>query len=195
MTAVLEEYLHRQTKEKPPPQVPLIYRPTPVIASFDQTLRAMGVVLASVGEEGKILVWHHETIKTPDPGIRSYEETYARTDALLAMTEEFLGIHHGIGHVVIEQPPMGGGFRTESSTFAAYAVSRACRKTGHSYSYMQSRRARVLVVGKGSADSKSAMHHKLAELVPETKSRKWNEHTRDALGNLIAYVIESQEGS
>src|SRR5581483_5915962 len=127
-TTILESYLHRtQAKRKPPERFSFTgIKASPIIVSFDQTLRATGVVVAQVSDHGKVWVLHHETIKTADPGVKSFEETYARTDHLKSQVLELLATNDDIVKAVIEQPPMGGGFRTESSTFAAYAVSRVC---------------------------------------------------------------------
>jgi len=196
-TTILESYLHRtQAKRKPPERFSFTgIKASPIIVSFDQTLRATGVVVAQVSDHGKVWVLHHETIKTADPGVKSFEETYARTDHLKSQVLELLATNDDIVKAVIEQPPMGGGFRTESSTFAAYAVSRVCLAKRLPYTYMQARHARAVLVGGGKVDTKGPAHARLAELVPETSSRKWNENTRDALINLLAHVIDSQEGS
>lgn len=195
MTTVLEDYLHRtQTKRKPPEPFSFTsIKASPIVVSFDQTLRATGVVIAQVSNHGKVWVLHHETLKTADPGIKSFEETYARTDDLKSRVFDLILSNDDLSHAVIEQPPMGGGFRTESSTFAAYAVSRICLAQQLSYTYMQARHARAVLVGPGKVDTKGPAHRKLAELVPETASRKWNENTRDALINLLAHLIDTQE--
>lgn len=196
-TTVLEDYLRAtQTKSKPPERFSFTgIKASPIIISFDQTLRATGIVIAQVSNHGKVWVLHHETLKTEDPGVNSFEETYARTDDLKGRVLDLLLLNDDIERAVIEQPPMGGGFRTESSTFAAYAVSRVCLSQQLPYTYMQARHARAVLVGKGQVDIKGPAHRRLAELVPETTSRKWNENTRDALVNLLAHVIDSQEGS
>jgi Holliday junction resolvasome RuvABC endonuclease subunit len=196
-TTVLEEYLHHtQTKRKPPEKFSFTgIKASPIIISFDQALNFTGVVIAQISDHGKVWVLHHETIRTTNDGLTSFEQTFARTDQLRDKVFDLLVINDDIAEAVIEQPPIGSGFRTESSTFAAYAISRACRGQQIPYTYMQPRHARVVVVGRGNADKKGPAHIKLAELVPETASRKWNENTRDALVNLLAHVIDSQEGS
>jgi hypothetical protein len=194
----LEEYRLR-IQAKParasPRDRPIPLADTGVIVSLDQTLRNTGVVAAHV-REGKIQVLHLETIKTTPRQPRGFLDTFDRADQLAVRYGELIARlrqEQIIEHVVLEMPAVTGR-RTESSAFAAYVAARAADLQCLEWSLMSAQHARLVVAGPGTANDKKAMHRALALQVPETTLRTWNEHTRDALGNLIAYLIDSQNG-
>lgn len=164
------------------------------VLSFDQTLNRTGYVCLAV-RDARVDILLRGTLR-PKPGeLTSFAQTFDLADQLDGMLSMLDFRESWRGKVVIEMPPTGGK-RIESSLLAAYVLHHHYSRSSQSVSMISIQKARTILGGSLARDDKKGGHEALAEYVPESTSRKWNEHQRDAAINGLGYLYTiAQEGS
>lgn len=161
------------------------------ILSFDQTLNATGWVHLGF-EAGELKVYARGTIKTdvktkgPLGNILKAQDLW---DRLLGMDRTEVG---GLwpDEIVMELPAVGG-FRTESSMMAAREVYRyTVQWFTMRVSFISIQRTRAMLGGPKARNVKKLGHQALETWIPESATRTWNEHQRDAAINALGRLIE-----
>lgn len=157
-----------------------------MVLSFDQTLRRTGFVLLEASQ-GQVHVHQRGTARLASE-LKGFEETLDLADSLWIWLEcEYFGDVTG-ADIVYEMPAVAG-HRTESSLLAAYVVrdwaQRRYRTKGRMIPVQQSR---TILGGSAARNDKKLGHQALARYIPQSASRTWNEHQRDAAVNGLAYL-------
>jgi thiazole synthase ThiGH ThiG subunit len=93
------------------------------------------------------------------------------------------------GQQVVESPSVGGGHRTESSLIAGLKVYETAPEKTH---VVSAQHVAWVLTGTARYEDGTARKHavkrSLAQLVPGSDSRKWNEHERDALAAGLTHL-------
>lgn len=196
---VLEDYADKVAGKAPPEwRRPTMedFRTDFKVLSFDQSLNTTGWVYLEVtwNDEGRLIVHVRAkgTIRTKSE-LKSHEEYFDRQDQLLDVLNEEM--HEAIDHpveafpdaVLLERPSIFGK-RKESSLLAASTIRRYCYTWWKMPMLMSIQHARTVLAGSGTRDDKKAGHEALAEYLPESVTRKWNEHERDGAINALAHL-------
>lgn len=173
-----------------PPELGDFFQAQRVLA-HDATLSHCGIVGFTVWADW-IEVWCKRTIH-PKTQRQSYLETW---DKAAELDRELRLLHRDIGYgawSVIEAPSVGGGHRTESSLFAGFLVTQAC--PDNSWTAVSATRVSAVMLGDSrirSEDRKKAIAAAVARLLPETATRGWNEHERDALATGLTWTYDER---
>lgn len=188
--SALEQYRIKIGKRKGEPWAP----PTPddfleshALMCFDQALAATAWVALEFFN-GRILVPSRGMIRT-----KTTETGVLGTILKARQLEEGLqqmGLRDDFDEVVVETPAVHG-HRTESSLMALREVIRFFdgRWTGP-ITMMPIQHSRTLLAGREARDDKKAGHRALAEWIPESVGRTWNEHQRDGAINGLGRLID-----
>lgn len=151
----------------------------PVLA-FDASLANTGWVVMFAMED-RVHVQCHGTIRpqSPDDG---YMGTWRRAaelrDALLA-SSAFLAHRRTRGLIAVEAPPVGAGYRKESSLVAGFMVYQ----TFPGVAVVSPTHVSAVLLGDPrirSGERKKRIKDEVCRLIPEAAGRDWNEHERDA---------------
>lgn len=192
--AVLSEVhsqLQRGKRPAPPPwQPPLVgtFRNRMPVRAWDATLGHCGwVIIERVDRE--VLVRDKGTIHI-DTELTSYLGTWERARLLRAEVRELMDSYPCLPDVV--ESPAVRGHRLESSLIAGMTIwleTVSPSGTGAA----QVSRTHVFAVLTGnprlkSAEGKKAVKAAVARYVPESATRKWDEHQRDALAAALTYL-------
>lgn len=159
------------------------------VLSYDATLTHCGVIGLTAWPD-RIEVWARRTINPATPRL-GYLATW---DKAMELRRELEGIERDLGHgahCVVEAPPVGGGFRTESSLIAGLQVVSA-RPPG-SWTAMVPTHVSAVLLGKPgvrSEERKRLIRAAVIALVPEASGRDWNEHQRDALATGLTWLYD-----
>jgi hypothetical protein len=173
-----------------------------VILSFDQTLSHTGWVTLVV-RNGRIGVMAKGTISTDPGGAGSgfpamFERANQLDDALRELDLDAIG---GIPpDEVVHEMPSVGGYNTESSLLAAREIIRYARDIPGVWNrpkitMISIQHSRFVLAGASARNDKKAGHRALAEFIPDSAGRTWNEHTRDAAINALARLCDLKEAS
>lgn len=186
--AVLDDVhaqLQRGKRPAPPPwQPPLVgtFRNRMPVRAWDATLGHCGwVIIERVDRE--VLVRDRGTIHI-DTELTSYLGTWERARLLRAEIREILESYPNLADVV--EAPVVRGHRLESSLVAGLTV---WLETG----CPQVARTHVFAVLTGnprlkSAEGKKAIKAAVGRYVPDSLTRKWDEHQRDALAAALTHL-------
>lgn len=203
MTA-LNDYKNK--KMKGPWSAPALasFAQNTAVLSFDQSLGATGWVYLLV-RDGKVDLLGRDTLRTKDPeGVTGWRASFARARAVrhaMPKVDDFLSVWADAMQprwpeaVVLEQPPVSG-YRTESSMMAAYEIDAYAQEWWRPTVFMSIQRARTILGGSDARNDKKAGHKALVRYIPESETRQWNEHQRDAAINALGHLYElNQEES
>jgi hypothetical protein len=194
--SALERYASKQVKTPKVWVRPTIgdFRQDHNVLSFDQTLNATGWVHLGF-EFGELKVYARGTIRTdvktkgPLGNILKAQDLW---DRLLSMDRTLVG---GLwpDEILMELPAVGG-FRTESSMMAAREVHRyTVQWFTTRVSFISIQRTRTMLAGPKARNVKKLGHQALGEWIPESATRTWNEHQRDAAINALGRLVELQK--
>lgn len=158
------------------------------ILSFDQSLGKTGWVNLTVNW-GEIQVASHGTLRTVTSN-DGFQGSFDRADRLRdRLFEEHDNLaFHGIPYAVIMEMPAVRGRRIESSFLAAYVVRKYCHEWWEDPTMVSIQASRRNLAGPGTQNDKKAGHEALADYIPETASRQWNEDERDAALNALNHL-------
>jgi len=164
------------------------FAPWQPVLAYDATLTHTGWALLEVSA----LAVHVKAkgIINPSTGLTGYQGTWEKARQL---RDALRNLHHQIGpHVqrVVEAPSVGGGSRTESSLIAGMLVTM--ESPGGAVDISATHVSAVMLGDARirSAERKKAVRAYLAQLLPETTGRDWNEHMRDALITGLTYLCD-----
>lgn len=160
------------------------------VLSFDQSLGKTGWVNLAVGQ-GEIEVAAHGTLRTVTSN-DGFQGSFDRADHLRdRMAEEHDNLAcHGMPYDVVMEMPSVRGHRIESSFLAAYVVRRYCHEWWEDPTMVSIQESRRNLAGPGTQNDKKAGHEALADYIPETASRQWNEDERDAALNALNHLYK-----
>jgi hypothetical protein len=162
------------------------------IFSLDQTLTKTGLVRMEVIGQ-RLLVHSHFTIK-PQTDRDSFWGSYDKAEGLLERLVSELRIWPNVRGIACEMPAVGG-MRNESSLLAGYVAHRAAKIAGKKITMVSMLHARN-VLGGPTCKTKYDLKLVLAQILPASRSRPWNEDERDALGLGLAHLYDlNQESS
>lgn len=185
----LDAYQARvRDRAKPVLQLPASledFRHDHLVWSLDQSLSRTGWVMVQVDSSG-VRVLDRGTLRISTE-LTSHEGTFdkaAKLEAQLAVLSAVC-----IADAVLLERPAVHGQRTESSLLAAYVVLQVDRGAR----MVSIQHARRILGGPQARDDKKLGHQALARYIPESASRKWNEHQRDAAINALGYLYDSKE--
>lgn len=179
--SALEQYAAKiQEKQKPEWSPPTWddFKPSLVVASFDQTFTTTGYVLMMVGNE-EVHIFERDTWK-PWSDATGFQMAYEKTDRLEKLLIAFI-LKHAPERMVYEMPVVMGK-RTDSSFLAGYVFAK---QRGVPISIQHSR---TVLAGPQARDDKKLGHRALVDYIPASGTRQWNEHQRDAAINALGYL-------
>lgn len=157
--------------------------------SFDQSLASTGWVYLVVCE-GKVVVLDRGTIRTDTEltGWRgNFERAHQIATRIASVHERVAETGRAVGVTVMELPAVHG-HRTDSSALAAYEVDRYASEHLTPPLFMSIQASRATLGGTAARNKKKLGHAALATYIPESATRQWNEHQRDAATNGLAYL-------
>ncbi len=160
------------------------------ILSFDQSLGKTGWVNLAVRER-QIQVAAHGTLRTVTSN-DGFQGSFDRANHLREQMYEEHGnlAFHGVPYDVVMEMPSVRGHRIESSFLAAYVVQGYCRYYWQMPTMVSIQESRRNLAGPGTQNDKKAGHEALADYLPETASRQWNEDERDAALNALNHLYK-----
>lgn len=159
------------------------------VLSFDQSLTNTGYVQLWI-RNGFVEVRAKGTLRTATE-LNSFDGSFAQAEQL----EDHMKVFNPPrwpDATVVERPSVGG-FRTDSSLLAAYVVTKHCNLWWHPHTWASIQHSRVVLAGPGKGNDKKAGHEALEHYIPDSITRKWNEHTRDAAVNALAYLYDRKK--
>lgn len=163
------------------------------VLSFDQSLGKTGWINLTV-RWGEIEVGRHGTLRTVTSN-DGFQGSFDRANHLRERMWEQHGnlAFHGIpGEIVMEMPSVRG-HRIESSFLAAYVVQGYCRYFWQMPTMVSIQESRRNLAGPGTHNDKKAGHQALAQYIPESASRAWNEDERDAALNALNHLYKLKQ--
>lgn len=183
----------KEPKRKPewsPPQLIDLAAEISILA-LDQSLGATGWAELTVrrGDDGNgspkpfVDINAHGTVKTSSPHVGHLGTLHQMRMLTTELKNRLLMTSFPWTVLVCEQPPVSG-HRKESSLLAAAAVELAASGT---QVMVQAQHAKHVFTGDHNA-TKAMVRDAMATYAPETLTRKWNEHTRDALLLGLTYL-------
>jgi hypothetical protein len=187
----LDRYQAKQTAKNlvwKPPRL-ASFQADLTVLSFDQSLASTGWIYLVISE-GKVIVLDRGTIRTDTEltGWRSNFERARQISVLIAtVRERVISTQRAVGVTVMELPAVHG-HRTDSSALAAYEVDRYASKHFTPPVFMSIQASRATLGGAAARNKKKLGHAALATYIPESTTRQWNEHQRDAATNGVAYL-------
>lgn len=161
------------------------------VLSIDQSLRSSGWVYFRAWPTW-IEIIDMGTIRPVSDEDEGFSQTYGLAHAL---RDELIKTFRRVlpDDIVFEMPTVQGN-RTESSLLGGYVVRDWAFREKDIWPYMISiQHSRTVLAGPGTGNDKKAGHEALARYIPESTTRKWNEHTRDAALNGLAYLHDLRE--
>lgn len=172
------------------------------VMSFDQSLARTGWVFLRVSE-GRVEVLGRGTLRTVEPeGVTGWRANFARARLLksrMTDVEEFLvRLSEGLtllrwpDAVVLELPSVHGQ-RTDSSMMAAYEISDYCETWWRPTEFISIQQTRTILGGSNIRNDKKGGWKALVRYIPESESRQWNEHQRDAAINALGHLYNLRE--
>jgi hypothetical protein len=196
--ARLDARMERRTDWRPPEFTQM--RERTVILSFDQTLSHTGWVTIVV-RNGRISVMAKGTISTTAGDAGSgfpamFERANQLDDRLRELDLDAIG--GSPPDEVVHEMPAVGGYNTESSLLAAREIIRYARDIPGVWNrpkitMISIQHSRFVLAGSDARNDKKAGHRALAEFIPGSAERTWNEHTRDAAINALARLCDLKE--
>lgn len=189
----------RRSAPAPPPWHPPAledFLPDVTIAAFDASLLNTGWVILRRWLGG-VDVFGHGTIR-PKTAATGYMATWERALLLEAELRGSLAMAFAAREDVlmaVEAPPVGGGYRTESSLVAGLTVWRQAPAKCEVVSAIH---VSSVLLGEPrikSEDRKGAIKLAVARYVPESAGRDWNEHERDALSVGLTTLYDMKEAA
>lgn len=169
------------------------------VLSFDQSLANTGWLYFSV-REAQVLVHARGTLRTSS-SLTGWRANFAQAeqiahamgpqvdDKLMEAPEEV----PRFPEAVVLELPSAHGHRTDSSMLAAYEIDRYSRTWWMPTLFMAIQKSRTILGGSNIRNDKKGGHKALARYLPESASRQWNEHQRDAAINGLAYLHELKQ--
>lgn len=157
------------------------------VQAFDQTLTNTGYVeLMIVG--GEVRVAGRLTIR-PKPPKELDSFAYAFEQASL-LGDEVDDLLMCSSEVVFEMPAVSG-FRIDSSKMAGQVIYDRVRESrlGYKAVMISKNHAASILTGDPYAD-KNEIRKAIARYLPESDTRRWNEHQRDALALGLAHLYD-----
>lgn len=188
MTA-LDAYKTRTMKAAWRPPLIVEFKPYTVVQSFDQTLTTAGYVTL-LARPGEIQVLDRGTLRQSTE-LEGHEGNYDLMDKLwLAL--EALPIELAYQPVAfVRERPAVKGHRIDSSMLAGYIVRDFFQRTyGTVGTAVSIQHSRTILGGSTARNDKKEGHQALARYIPESATRQWNEHQRDAAINALAHLYD-----
>ena len=184
-------FASRRQRKAPPPWSPPDPAALPCghVLALDQSLSSTGWIDFS-SLPGGVIVHARGTLR-PVTALTGYLGTWDKHAQLAAMLGAGeMAARIGAAHAVAwEAPPVGGGHRTESSLMAG-ALLYMLAGPGRAH-VVSAQHASSLLTGT-PRHGKREIGLAVARYVPESASRQWNEHLRDALAIGIAYLLDTK---
>ncbi len=190
----VRERLGRAAVTVPPPWQPPQLGAFPQGAealAFDPSLSSTGWAWLRVAES-RVQVLNKGTIRsaTAETGFMgTYQRAHCIARELAGIFRAVpLYVNHETAQVyrAWEAPSVGGGHRTESSLIAGYLVWEASRGAGTA---VQANHVSSLLCGNPRHDKKE-IAAAVARYIPESATRQWNEHERDAAAVGLARLLD-----
>lgn len=162
------------------------------VLSFDQTLGAAGYAELIRDVTGHIYVRRQATLhpKTERKGFEGTWEKAMELKRLLGLTFRpgWMASDIHLYDILIEHPLVGPGHRPESSLMAGYVICDWAGRLVRSYS---ARHVSSVMCGNPRHDKKE-IAAAVARYIPESSSRQWSEHSRDAAAMALAHLFNLQ---
>lgn len=157
------------------------------VQAFDQTLTNIGYVQFMI-IKGEVRVADHRTIRPkPSKGLDSFTYGYEQASLLGDEVDDLLLCS---SEVVFEMPAVTG-YRIDSSKMAGQAIYDRVHASRFHYKAVMVSKNHAATILTGNKDAgKPEMAEAVARYAPETVSRKWNEHQRDALALGLAHLYD-----
>jgi Holliday junction resolvasome RuvABC endonuclease subunit len=162
------------------------------VLGFDAALRHTGWIKAvwySGASLPAVLARGTINLKTD---VRGYMGTW---DLALQLHDEITSVwaeHHRTGDpVALEAPPVGGGYRTESSLMAGFQVYDISNGNVH---VLAANHVSSVLVGNPYHD-KAEIAAAVLRYFPESGSRTWSEHQRDAAAVVVTLLYDLAHGN
>lgn len=163
------------------------------VLAFDQTLRNTGYVLLVDEVKGPVIKFSG-MIQPEGDSRGSFLDTYARGLHLFESVKELLGsIVDLVDEVVIEMPPVGRAFRSESSLIAGQMIFTAVKKSWSMEPILVSNlsmKSKLLSPEKRAAKPTKSDVKRAVESYVERPSGRWNEHIVDATALGLTRLIK-----
>ena len=191
VTEDLRRQLQGRKHHAPPPWHPPLagqFRHRMPVRAWDATLSHCGWVIAERVDR-EVRVYDRGTIHL-DTCLTGYLSTWEKARLLRAEVRDLLDSYPGLTEVV--ESPVVKGNRLESSLIAGMTIWLETAGAA------QVSRTHVFSVLTGnprlkSADGKKAVKAAVARYVPESATRKWDEHQRDALAVALTYLYDQNQ--
>lgn len=165
------------------------------VLAFDQTLRNTGYVLLVDELEGPVIKLSG-MIQPEGDSRGSFIDTYARGLHLFESVRELLGsIVDLVDEVVIEMPPVGRAFRSESSLIAGQMIFAAVKKSWSVEPILVSNlsmKSKLLSPKERSTKPTKSDVKRAVESYVERPSGRWNEHVVDATALGLTRLIKER---
>lgn len=154
------------------------------VIAFDQTLTSTGWIAMHTWHPGVITVEAYGTLR-PRTGYQGFMATWDKARQLWKLAHDVLYEWQQASTIhVLEHPLIGPGSRTESSLVAGSVLYSV---TMGEVVPVASRHAKKVLTGKPDA-GKREVAEALARYIPESRTRRWNEHIRDGAALGLAHL-------
>ncbi len=189
MSSRLADYARKAVKVKPEWTRPTTddFAKGCLVISFDQSLSTTGVVVLQVTDVIEIL--DRTTLRTKPSIHHTIPETlFLQQLALSNQAKNFTAAMVRYPDAIVLERPAIQGFRTESSLLAAAALYGPYGAKTPPVALVSIQHSRAVLCGPQGRDDKRLGHEGLAHLIPDSSTRSWNGHQRDAALNGLAYL-------
>lgn len=162
-----------------------------VVLAFDQSLSNCGWIAFSI-HNGKIVVYNKGTLR-PRTGERGFMGTWGKASQLRQDLAMIISWYPGADHIVYENPAVHG-HRLESSLLAGQILYELSLDKGQN---IDAQHACKVLCGRPlrSDDRKQAIRAAVARYVPDSATRHWNEHQRDALALGLTHLYDLRQAA
>ena len=192
----LQAQLQKGKRPAPPPwQRPLVgtFRHRMPVQFFDATLSHCGWVIAERVDR-EIRVYDHGTIHI-DTDLTGYLATLEKARLLRGEIRDLLATYPRMARAV--EAPAVKGNRLESSLIAGLIIwLEEVEPTGCGCAFISATHVSAVLCGNSrlpSRERKKAVKAACAHYYPESATRKWDEHQRDALAGALTHLYDMNQ--
>jgi hypothetical protein len=168
-----------------------------IVRCFDATIGACGFVSLwrkmLEGGTSRICVSDQEVIRPKSQETLHFHDMYERRWLLQKEIESRLGVGYNVAY---EMAPVDipGMRRPESSLLGGSAVYDACKEVGDHGPTAVSKNHVGAVLCNNPHATKQQIKQAVGRYIPESITRKWNEHTRDAAAVGLTHLYDLKHG-
>ncbi len=159
------------------------------VLSFDQSLKRTGYVKLVVSR-GEIHLVARGTVRLKSE-LEGFEGNFDLADRLDGALVVLDIPGRWPDHILTEMPAVNG-YRTDSSMLAAYVLRRYYQRWISKPVMVSIQESRTILGGPQARDKKGLGWDALVRYIPESGTRKWNEHQRDAAINALAHLYKTK---